>query len=146
MKVTTNRRASRQVAHSSAPQFERYIGIDHGFSFPMAYFKRHGLRHDWPAFLDDFCLHWPTDEDHVYVDFVRDGNTRWKRLTETRAGSAKSLFHFDVPGSVAKSTQDCRSGRRLGGGRVDAHGRRQRCLGIRAAARAGCRRSDAGGD
>ena len=49
MKVTTNRRASRQVAHSSAPQFERYIGIDHGFSFPMAYFKRHGLRHDWPA-------------------------------------------------------------------------------------------------
>lgn len=90
------------------------VGIDHGFSFPMAYFKKHGLRHDWPAFLDDFCLHWPTDGDHIYVDFVRDGadgngaarngNTRWKRLTETRAGSAKSVFHFDVPGSVAKST------------------------------------------
>ncbi len=61
-------------------------------------------RHDWTAFLYDFCLHWPTDEDHVYLDFVRDGNTRWKRLTETRAGSAKSLFHFDVQGSVAKST------------------------------------------
>jgi hypothetical protein len=50
---------------------------------------------------------------HVYVDFVRDGlhgngadrsgNTRWRRLTEERAG-AKSVFHFDVPGSVAKST------------------------------------------
>ena len=25
-------------------------------------------------------------------------------LTETRAGAAKSVFHFDVPGSVAKST------------------------------------------
>jgi len=25
-------------------------------------------------------------------------------LTEQRAGSAKSVFHFDVPGSVAKST------------------------------------------
>jgi len=132
------------------------VGIDHGFSFPMAYFTRHGLRHDWPAFLDDFCRHWPTGDDHVYVDFVRDGavgngaartgNTRWKRLTETRAGSAKSVFHFDVQGSVAKSTHDCRSARRLGGGRVDAHGRRQRRPGIRAAARAGCRRSQAGGD
>ena len=26
------------------------------------------------------------------------------RLTEERAGSAKSVFHFDVPGTVAKST------------------------------------------
>jgi hypothetical protein len=32
------------------------------------------------------------------------GNSRWRRLTEERAGSAKSVFHFDVPGSVAKST------------------------------------------
>ena len=49
------------------------VGIDHGFSFPMAYFKKYELRHDWGLFLDDFCLHWPTDEDHTYVDFVRDG-------------------------------------------------------------------------
>lgn len=58
---------------------------------------------------DDQSLPSPT-----YVDFVRDGavgngaaragNTRWKRLTDKRAGSAKSLFHFDVQGSVAKST------------------------------------------
>jgi hypothetical protein len=32
------------------------------------------------------------------------GNSRWRRLTEERAGGAKSVFHFDVPGSVAKST------------------------------------------
>jgi hypothetical protein len=32
------------------------------------------------------------------------GNSRWRRLTEERAGSAKSVFHFDVQGSVAKST------------------------------------------
>ncbi len=31
------------------------------------------------------------------------GNTRWRRVTEERAG-AKSVFHFDVQGSVAKST------------------------------------------
>jgi hypothetical protein len=49
------------------------VGIDHGFSFPLAYFERHGLPPDWPAFLDDFQTHWPTDGDHLYVDFVRDG-------------------------------------------------------------------------
>lgn len=90
------------------------VGIDHGFSFPLAYFEKYKLPRDWPAFLDDFQAHWPTDEDNTYVDFVRDGavgngaaragSTRWKRLTDKRAGSAKSLFHFDVQGSVAKST------------------------------------------
>jgi len=90
------------------------VGIDHGFSFPLRYFETHGLLPDWPRFLDDFQRHWPTDEDHVFVEFVRDGiagngaarmgNARWRRLTEERAGGAKSVFHFDVPGSVAKST------------------------------------------
>jgi len=90
------------------------VGIDHGFSFPIRYFEVHHLLPDWPSFLDDFQRHWPTDGDHVYVDFIRDGlrgngadrlgNAHWRRLTEERAGSAKSVFHFDVPGSVAKST------------------------------------------
>jgi hypothetical protein len=35
---------------------------------------------------------------------ARLGNPRWRRLTEERAGRAKSVFHFDVQGSVAKST------------------------------------------
>ena len=88
------------------------VGIDHGFSFPLAYFERYGLPHDWPLFLDDFQRHWPTDED-IYVCFVRDGNSgngaarcgdrSWKRLTEVRA-RAKSVFHFNVQGSVATST------------------------------------------
>jgi hypothetical protein len=88
------------------------VGIDHGFSFPLQYFDQHRLQHDWPAFLEDFQRHWPTDED-IYVDFVRDGitgngaaragNSRWRRLTERRT-RAKSVFHFDVIGSVAKST------------------------------------------
>ena len=90
------------------------VGIDHGFSFPLRYFEVHGLLPDWPTFLDDFQRHWPTDEDHTYVDFVREGsagngaarsgNSRWRRLTEERAGGAKSVFHFDVQGQVAKST------------------------------------------
>ena len=32
------------------------------------------------------------------------GDARWRRLIEERAGRAKSVFHFDVQGSVAKST------------------------------------------
>jgi hypothetical protein len=82
------------------------VGIDHGFSFPLRYFEVHRLLPDWPAFLDDFQRHWPTDEDHTYVDFVRDGsagngaartgNSGWRRLTEERAGGAKSVFHFDA--------------------------------------------------
>jgi hypothetical protein len=89
------------------------VGIDHGFSFPAAYFHEHKLPPDWTSFLEDFQRHWPTDED-IYVDFVRDGvfgdgaarsgNPRWRRLTERRARGAKSVFHFDVQGQVAKST------------------------------------------
>jgi hypothetical protein len=89
------------------------VGIDHGFSFPLRYFEKYGLPLDWPAFLNDFQQHWPTDEDCTYVDFVREGvcgdsaarcgDSRWRRNSEVRA-RAKSVFHFDVPGSVAKST------------------------------------------
>jgi len=96
-----------------APQ-PTLVGIDHGFSFPLQYFQQHGVPLDWTAFLEDFHRHWPTEVDSVYVDFVRDGtfgngaersgDTRWRRLTEVRARAAKSVFHFDVQGSVAKST------------------------------------------
>ena len=90
------------------------VGIDHAFSFPIRYFEIHHIPPDWPVFLDDFCRHWPTDEDNMYVDFIRDGrygdgaartgNSRWRRLTDERSRTAKSVFHFDVQGSVAKST------------------------------------------
>jgi hypothetical protein len=90
------------------------VGIDHGFSFPLAYFERHNLPRNWDAFLDDFCAHWPTDQDTVYVQFIRDGlcgngaartgSTKWRRLTEVRARAAKSVFQFGVTGQVAAST------------------------------------------
>jgi len=89
------------------------VGIDHGFSFPLEYFDAHGLAHDWSAFLDDFQRHWPTEGDFVTVDCVREGrvgtgasrqgNARWRRRVE-RQTRAKSVFQFDVKGSVAKST------------------------------------------
>jgi hypothetical protein len=64
--------------------------------------------------LLDFQKHWPTHEPNIYVDFIRDGNmgdgrkrmgeTTWLRLTERWTATAKSVFLFDVQGSVAKST------------------------------------------
>lgn len=113
-KYWTRRGIAEWLMERLAEDKPTLVGIDHGFSFPLRYFESHGLEPDWPSFLDDFQRHWPTDEGHVYVEFVRDGiagngaarmgNARWRRLTEEHAGGAKSVFHFDVQGSVAKST------------------------------------------
>ncbi|MGC9458159.1 MAG: hypothetical protein ACP5DC_11645 [Halothiobacillaceae bacterium] len=112
-KYWTRRGLAHWLAARFAEDVPTLVGIDHGFSFPLRYFEAHWLEPDWSIFLDDFCAHWPTDSENVYVDFVRDGLVgnaearsgapRWRRLTEERVG-AKSVFHFDVPGSVAKST------------------------------------------
>jgi hypothetical protein len=113
-KYWTRRGIAQWLVERLSEDVRTLVGIDHGFSFPLRYFEVHRLMPDWPTFLDDFQRHWPTNEDNIYVDFVRDGlhgngearsgSARWRRLTEERAGSAKSVFHFDVPGSVAKST------------------------------------------
>jgi hypothetical protein len=113
-KYWTRRGIAEWLAERLSEAVPTIVGIDHGFSFPLRYFEVHHLLPDWPTFLEDFQHHWPTDEDNTYVDFIRhgtcgngearSGNSRWRRLTEARAGSAKSVFHYDVPGSVAKST------------------------------------------
>lgn len=95
----------RRVLESGEPAI---IGIDHGFSFPLSYMQRYGIA-SWDAFLDDFMRHWPTADPHTYVDFVREGNSRTGdsselRLCERWTATAKSVFLFDVQGSVAKST------------------------------------------
>ena len=112
-KYWTRREIAEWLVERLSEMQPTLVGIDHGFSFPLRYFNKYSLPHDWPAFLDDFQRHWPTDDQYTYVDFVRDGlrgngaarcgKTRWRRVTEVRA-AAKSVFHFDVPGSVAKFT------------------------------------------
>lgn len=84
------------------------IGMDHGFSFPSSYFERYGLK-TWNQFLQDFAEHWPTDQPDVTVESLRANSARVGtndelRLTERWTSSAKSVFQFDVNGSVAKST------------------------------------------
>jgi hypothetical protein len=112
-KYWTRRGIAEWLTQRLPEEIPTLVGIDHGFSFPLRYFETHWLPPDWPSFLDDFQRHWPTDED-IYVDFVRhgtfgngaarSGNAKWRRLTEVRARTAKSVFHFDCQGSVAKST------------------------------------------
>ncbi len=110
-KYWTRRGVAEWLFERLSEETQTLVGIDHGFSFPLQYFNRYDLPVNWNGFLEDFVSHWPTDK--YKVDSVRDGTCgngaartgrpRWRRLAEVRAG-AKSVFHFDVPGSVAKST------------------------------------------
>lgn len=104
---------SEWLLRSLSSEVPMLVGIDHGFSFPSAYFERHGLSLNWDDFLRDFREYWPTDQIGVKVQGFRrqsdgmpnprSGSSKWRRLCEIRC-HAKSVFHFDVPGSVAKST------------------------------------------
>jgi hypothetical protein len=108
----TRKGLAEWLVHQLSGARPTVVGIDHGFSFPLPYFKSYGLR-SWSEFLTDFQHHWPTGEDHTTVEAVRrgvaglgsarQGSSRWRRKAEVRS-SAKSVFHFDVPGQVAKST------------------------------------------
>ncbi|MBS0265606.1 MAG: hypothetical protein JSS02_26975 [Planctomycetes bacterium] len=106
----------QEIAHwliAQARSGPRFIaGIDHGFSFPLSYFQRYRLA-SWPEFLADFIQHWPTHGPHSSVDSIRrrddrppdrKGESTELRLAEKWTSSAKSVFWFDVQGSVAKST------------------------------------------
>jgi hypothetical protein len=113
-KYWTRRGLAERLVELLSESTPTLVGIDHGFSFPLRYFEKYNLPHNWAAFLDDFQLHWPTDNEHTYVESVREGTygngaartgrSKWRRIAEIRARGAKSVFHFDVHGSVAKST------------------------------------------
>ena len=98
-----------QYCHRSLESGESVIiGIDHGFSFPLSYMQRYGIE-SWDEFLDDFMRHWPTADSDSYVEEFREGNPRSGdpselRLCEQWTATAKSVFQFDVQGTVAKST------------------------------------------
>jgi hypothetical protein len=113
-KYWTRRGVAERLVEILSENTPTLVGIDHGFSFPLQYFEKYHLPLDWEAFLDDFQRHWPTDDEYTYVESVRDGvwgngaartgKSTWRRIAEIRARRAKSVFHFDVQGSVAKST------------------------------------------
>lgn len=84
------------------------VAIDHGLSVPGSYFDRYNIS-SWDEFLVDFARHWPTTRTDSTVEQFRQGNRRTGqsselRLTERWTAGAKSVFQFDVQGSVANST------------------------------------------
>jgi hypothetical protein len=105
-----NRREIAEWLIGLARSKTRFVaGIDHAFSFPVSYFDRYKLK-GWDQFLDDFGRHWPTDDPHAYVDFVRErdpprtGGEHEYRLVETRTSPARSVFRFAGHACIAKST------------------------------------------
>ena len=106
----TRRGLAEWLAAQLSDSKRTLVGIDHGFSFPLAYFEKHRLAHDWQKFLDDFQKHWPTDEDtYVSIESAgkgakRRGDPVWLRLTEQWTARAKSVFQFGMQGQVATST------------------------------------------
>jgi hypothetical protein len=107
--------ARREIAEWLVDQFgcpePLLVGIDHGFSFPLRYFEVHGLKPDWPLFLDDFQRHWPTDEN-IYVESVlegREGNgaarSRGPRLASHHGETSRRreiCFSIPCPGFSGK--------------------------------------------
>ena len=60
-KYWTRRGIAEWLVERLAEDKPTLVGIDHAFSFPLRYFEVHALKPDWPAFLDDFQHHWPTE-------------------------------------------------------------------------------------
>ncbi len=82
------------------------VGIDHCFSFPMAWLDARRLR-TWDAFLERFCAEWPTDRETVArcrPAGAYAGEGVRLRLCETWTSSAKSVYQFGMSGSVASSS------------------------------------------
>ena len=113
-----SRRAVAEMLLDRVRANERFIaGIDHCFSIPASWCQRFSLA-TWPEFLDDFVAHWPTHEEGVTIESLRaDPDRRYLpqppkalpdadrfRLTERWTSSTKSIFQFDVNGSVGKSS------------------------------------------
>jgi len=82
------------------------VGLDHAFSFPQSYMDRNNLK-SWDEFLSDFEGHWPTHQLSVrelIPGNPRTGDPDEHRLTGRWTASPKSVFHFDIQDSLAKSS------------------------------------------
>ncbi len=92
------------VAHlASGPP--TIVGVDHGFSFPLRYFERHGLPLDWPLILEDFQRQWPYVN---YVLFIL--KTAYSEFEERvgRTPSPKGAKAGEVIRAVQRQTGDFR--------------------------------------
>jgi len=84
------------------------VGMDHGFSFPKSYFSQYNLS-SWDEFLRHFDDRWGyAKQRELFNSETRNKfsypNKNELRLTEQYSSSAKSVFNFDPPVTVAFST------------------------------------------
>ena len=92
-KYWTRRGLSQWLAATVRETEPTIVGIDHAFSFPQAYFDRYNLPHNWHTFLDDFCAHWPTDDDHIFHAVkLRHGRRQHHRHCQ-RCGTDMTVCH-----------------------------------------------------
>ena len=71
-KYWTRRGLAEWLCEELSADIPTIVGIDHGFSFPLAYFEKDRLSSEWEGFLEDFHHYWPTHEPNVYIDFIRE--------------------------------------------------------------------------
>ncbi|QDU32701.1 hypothetical protein KS4_07350 [Poriferisphaera corsica] len=97
------------------------IGLDHGFSFPIDYFRRN-LITSYPEFLSQYHTLWQQDQLDLNPDknerrtqyktrkqhrISHAGHPNEKRITEKRSGSAASVFDYEnCQRNVAFSTHE----------------------------------------
>jgi hypothetical protein len=81
------------------------VGLDHAFSFPGTYMRRHNLK-SWEEFLLDFERAWPTHQVSLR-DLIpgnqRTGDPDEHRLTGDWTAFPRAVFNFDLQDSPARS-------------------------------------------
>ena len=76
-KYWTRRGIAEWPADRLAVDIPTVVGIDHGLSFPLRYFKVHQLEPDWPKFLEDFQRRHPQHSGRYRLATGRWGTIRW---------------------------------------------------------------------
>jgi hypothetical protein len=111
-KYWTRRGIAEWLTERLAEDIPTLVGIDHGFSFPCAISRCIASSSTGPPSSTISSSTGRPTRTSTSILFAtvswetarHTGKPRWRRLIEERSGSAKSVFHFDVQGSVAKST------------------------------------------
>ncbi|HYG97597.1 MAG TPA: C-terminal helicase domain-containing protein, partial [Terriglobales bacterium] len=105
-KYWTRRALAHWLCTELSKEIPTIVGIDHGFSFPIAYFDKYALPHDWAAFLDDFQKHWPTDHpgNEVRVLIATDVLSEGQNLQDCHV-----IVNYDLPWAIIRLIQ--RAGR-----------------------------------
>ena len=80
----TRRGLSKWLCDELGGDTPTIVGIDHAFSFPLAYFEKYRLSSNWQDFLEDFR---PTNRIPMLTSFERERSAMVTSGMEMHAGS-----------------------------------------------------------